>query len=461
MPPDSVYLDNSATTPIADEVLAAMEPYYAVEYGNPSSLHRFGRRARTAIEDARAAIAETIGAAPSEIVFTSGATEADNLAIKGLAFARPDKRHLVTSKIEHHAVLHACQWLEERGYEVSYLDVDQDGKVDPDAVKDAIRDDTLLVSVMAGNNEIGTIEPIGKIGAICKERGVPFHTDAVQAYGPKGVGFLYVQKGIRLSPLLSGGGHERGLRSGTENVPGIVGLAAAARLAFAERDTVVPRLRAFREKLIDRVMQIPRGAGYGRPPPLGVPGEADRSGDADSGCEAERSSDGEPPPYRELQLRRDRGGEPGDEARSARHRPARPAPPRTSSRVTSLSQSAYRSPWRTGASASAPAARRRRMRSTGSSASFPRWSRSSARCRRSRWMSDVYRKGDRALPQSEEHGEARWLLSGRQGGKHRLRRCDVALHQGRPRRPPRAKPSPRRSRSRIRMWRASSAGSLR
>jgi len=184
----------------------------------------------------------------------------------------------VTSKIEHHAVLHACQWLEERGYEVSYLDVDQDGKVDPDAVKDAIRDDTLLVSVMAGNNEIGTIEPIGKIGAICKERGVPFHTDAVQAYGkvdlptgavdllsvsahklngPKGVGFLYVQKGIRLSPLLSGGGHERGLRSGTENVPGIVGLAAAARLAFAERDTVVPRLRAFREKLIDRVMQIP------------------------------------------------------------------------------------------------------------------------------------------------------------------------------------------------------------
>jgi len=275
---DPIYLDNSATTPVAGEVIAAMEPYLGVEYGNPSSLHRFGRRARAAIEEARSAIAETIGADPSEIVFTSGATEADNLAIKGLAFARPDKRHIVTSKIEHHAVLHACQWLEERGYEVTYLDVDPDGKVDPEAVRDAIRDDTLLVSIMAGNNEIGTIEPIGEIGAICRERGVPFHTDAVQAYGkvdiptgevdllsvsahklngPKGVGFLYVRKGIRLSPLLSGGGHEGGLRSGTENVPGIVGFAAAARLAFAERDTVVPRLEAFREELIDRVMQIP------------------------------------------------------------------------------------------------------------------------------------------------------------------------------------------------------------
>jgi len=187
MDPDPIYLDNSATTPLAGEVIAAMKPYFSDEYGNASSLHRFGRRAHAAIEEARASLAETIGVEPSEIVFTSGATEADNLAIE------------------------------------------------PEAVKEAIRDDTLLVSIMAGNNEIGTIEPIGEIGEICKERGVPFHTDAVQAYGkvdipagsvdllsvsahklngPKGVGFLYVRKGIRLSPLLSGGGHERGRDSG-------------------------------------------------------------------------------------------------------------------------------------------------------------------------------------------------------------------------------------------------------
>jgi len=278
MGPEMIYLDNSATTPIAEEVLTAMGPYLTGEYGNPSSLHRFGRRARSAVEEARGSIAETLNASPEEILFTSGATEADNLAIKGVAFASPEKRHIVTSRIEHHAVLHTCRWLEERGYEVTYLDVDQNGRVDPEAVRDAIRDDTLLVSVMAGNNEIGTIEPIDEIGAICKEREVPFHTDAVQAYGkvdipsgkvdllsvsahklngPKGVGFLYVRHGIRLSPLLSGGGHERGLRSGTENVPGIVGLAAACRLAFAERDTVVPRLEAFRERLIEGVMRIP------------------------------------------------------------------------------------------------------------------------------------------------------------------------------------------------------------
>jgi len=278
MGPEMIYLDNSATTPIAEEVLTAMGPYLTGEYGNPSSLHRFGRRARSAVEEARGSIAETLNASPEEILFTSGATEADNLAIKGVAFASPEKRHIVTSRIEHHAVLHTCRWLEERGYEVTYLDVDQNGRVDPEAVRDAIRDDTLLVSIMAGNNEIGTIEPIDEIGAICKEREVPFHTDAVQAYGkvdipsgkvdllsvsahklngPKGVGFLYVRHGIRLSPLLSGGGHERGLRSGTENVPGIVGLAAACLLAFAERDTVVPRLEAFRERLIEGVMRIP------------------------------------------------------------------------------------------------------------------------------------------------------------------------------------------------------------
>ncbi|RLE40021.1 cysteine desulfurase NifS [Candidatus Acetothermia bacterium] len=276
--PQSIYLDNSATTPVAPEVLAAMEPYFAATYGNASSLHAFGRAARKAIEEARAQIGATLGVPPEGIVFTSGATEANNLAIKGLALANPDRRHVITSQIEHHAVLHPCAWLEEQGYEVTYLEVDRFGRVDPAAVRAAIRDDTLLVSVMAGNNEIGTIEPIEEIGGICRERGVPFHTDAVQAYGkielplevidllsvsahklngPKGVGFLYVRKGIKLAPLLHGGGHERGLRSGTENTPGIVGLAAAARLAFAEMDETAARLRGYRVRLIEEITKIP------------------------------------------------------------------------------------------------------------------------------------------------------------------------------------------------------------
>ncbi len=273
-----IYLDNSATTPVAPQVIAAMQPYFSDAYGNASSLHFFGQEARRAIEEARAQIAGTLGAAPEEIFFTSGATESNNLAIKGLAFAHPDKRHIITSKIEHHAVLHPCAWLETQGYNVTYLDVDSYGRVDPEAVRDAIRDDTLLVSVMAGNNEIGTIEPIDKIGAICHEKGVPFHTDAVQAYGkvplpmevidmlsvsahklngPKGVGFLYVRKGLKLTPLLHGGGHERGLRSSTENTPGIVGMAAAAKLAFSERDEVEARLRGYRTRLIQEIEKIP------------------------------------------------------------------------------------------------------------------------------------------------------------------------------------------------------------
>ena len=275
---ERIYLDNSATTAVAPEVMAAMRPYFSAVYGNASSLHGFGRDARRAIENARAQIAETLGVNPEDIFFTSGATEANNLAIKGLAFANPEKRHGITTKIEHHAVLHPCAWLQTQGYEVTYVDVDAYGRVDPEAVRAAIRDDTLLVSVMAGNNEIGTIEPIAQIGAICHERGVLFHTDAVQAYGkiplplemvdllsvsahklngPKGVGFLYVRTGIKLTPLLHGGGHERGLRSGTENTPGIVGMAAAAQLAISERDEVVPRLRGFRERLIAEISKIP------------------------------------------------------------------------------------------------------------------------------------------------------------------------------------------------------------
>jgi cysteine desulfurase len=283
---DRIYLDNSATTPVAPEVLEAMLPYFGERYGNASSLHSFGQEAHRAMEASRAAVAETLGVDPQGIIFTSGATEADDLAIKGLAPAHPDRRHIVTSKIEHHAVLHTCQWMETQGYEVTYLDVDETGRIDPEAVRAALRDDTLVVSIMAGNNEIGTLEPIDKIGAICKERGVPFHTDAVQAYGkvelpmevidllsvsahklngPKGVGFLYARKGLSLVPLLHGGGHERGRRSGTENVAGIVGLAEAAKLTFSEREAVASRMRGFQERLIDGIAKIPGTRFNGHP----------------------------------------------------------------------------------------------------------------------------------------------------------------------------------------------------
>ncbi len=273
-----IYLDNSATTPVAAEVLEAMTPYFCEAYGNASSLHASGREARQAIEKGRAEIAAILGVSPSEIVFTSGATEANNLAIIGMAFAHQEKRHIITSKIEHHAVLHPCQWLESQGYEVTTLDVDKTGRIDLEQLKDTIRKDTLLVSIMAGNNEIGTLQPVEEIGAICRERGVAFHTDAVQAYGkiqlptdsidllsvsahklhgPKGVGFLMVRKGISLTPLLHGGGHEGGRRSGTENTPGIVGLAAASSLAFNKMEETTARMRRLKRRLIDAINAIP------------------------------------------------------------------------------------------------------------------------------------------------------------------------------------------------------------
>ncbi|MBU0596017.1 cysteine desulfurase [Candidatus Bipolaricaulota bacterium] len=276
--PTRIYLDNSATTPTAKEVLDAMAPYYAAEYGNASSLHSFGRAARTAIERARATVADFLRVSPREIVFTSGATEADNLAILGTAFASSDRKHIITSTLEHHAVLHSVGWLESRGYEITRVPVDSTGRVDPAQVRDAIRPDTLLVSIMAGNNEIGTLQPIDELGAACRERGTMFHTDAVQAYGkvelpmgtidmlsvsahklhgPKGVGFLFVRKGVKLAPLLHGGGHEGGRRSGTENVPGIVGLGAASDLAFSERPETTARMTAFRSRLIEEISKIP------------------------------------------------------------------------------------------------------------------------------------------------------------------------------------------------------------
>ncbi|MBE0635529.1 cysteine desulfurase, partial [Candidatus Bipolaricaulota bacterium] len=268
----NIYLDNSATTPLASEVLEAMNPFFQSRYGNASSLHSAGREARRAVEESRNLIAEHLGAQPNEIVFTSGATEADNLAVIGTALRSGQSGHIITSRIEHDAVLRSSDWLATQGYDVTFLDVDKYGRVDADAVREAIRPNTLLVSIMAGNNEIGTLQPIRKIGEICKERNIPFHTDAVQAYGkidlpmdvidmlsvsahklhgPKGVGFLYVRKGIKLTPLLHGGGHESGRRSGTENVPGIVGLAAATQLAFAERKLVTSRMKGLRDRLIE------------------------------------------------------------------------------------------------------------------------------------------------------------------------------------------------------------------
>ncbi|MBU1050405.1 cysteine desulfurase [Candidatus Bipolaricaulota bacterium] len=281
----NVYLDNSATTPVAPEVLEAMIPFFQSRYGNASSLHSEGRDARRAVEESRALIAEHLKVHPSEIVFTSGATEADNLALLGTAL-RSTGGHLITSRIEHDAVRHSADWLASRGYDVTLLEVDEFGRVSADDVREAIRPDTMLVSVMAGNNEVGTIQPIRAIGEICRERSVPFHTDAVQAYGkielpmdvidmlsvsahklhgPKGVGFLYVRKGTKLTPLLHGGGHEHGRRSGTENVPGIVGLGVATQIAFEERDRVTQRMEGFREYLIQEVLKLPATRLNGHP----------------------------------------------------------------------------------------------------------------------------------------------------------------------------------------------------
>ena len=257
-----VYSDNAATTPISKNVYEAMIPYLTDRYGNPSSLYARGREEKKAVDQARIYTAEIINADPSEIIFTSGGSEADNLAIKGLLFSRQlpkNKKHIITSKIEHHAVLYTCQFLERIGYTVTYLDVDGQGHIDLEQLENAITDDTALASVMAANNEIGTIQDLKTIADICHKKGTLFHTDAVQAVGhmkldvkemgidmlsmashkvrgPKGVGALYCRKGIVLEPLIHGGGQERGLRSGTENVAGIVGFGEALRYAKEHMD---------------------------------------------------------------------------------------------------------------------------------------------------------------------------------------------------------------------------------
>lgn len=249
------YMDHAATTPTDVEVVKAMEPYFSLKYGNPNSIHSFGQEAREAVEEAREKIAHLIGANSSEIIFTAGGTEADNYAIKGIAWANQKKgNHIITSKIEHHAVLHSCQFLEKHGFKITYLPVDKYGLIDPEDVEGAITDKTILVTIMHANNEIGTIEPIKEISKIVKKAGIYFHTDSVQTtghipidvndlgvdmlsmsghkfYGPNGVGALYLRKGTRIVNLIDGGAQEKNRRAGTENVVGIVGLGKAAELA--------------------------------------------------------------------------------------------------------------------------------------------------------------------------------------------------------------------------------------
>lgn len=272
-----IYLDNAATTKVADSVVDAMLPYFKEYYGNASSIYQLGAKSKEALDDSREYIAGTLGAKTNEIYFTAGGSESDNWAIKATADAYARKgKHIITSAIEHHAVLHTCEYLEKHGYEVTYVGVDENGVIKLDELKAAIRPDTILISVMFANNEIGTIQPIKEIGEIAKEHDILFHTDAVQAYaqvpinvdemhidmlsasghklnGPKGIGFLYIRKGIKIRSFVHGGQQERGRRAGTENIPGIVGLAAAAKRSFSMLEEKMQKEIELRDYLISRI----------------------------------------------------------------------------------------------------------------------------------------------------------------------------------------------------------------
>ncbi len=266
-----IYLDHNATTPVDPRVFEAMKPYVTEQFGNPSSIYRVGQDVRKTVEDARDILANLLGAAPREVYFTSGGTESDNTAIKGIALNR-GSGHIITSAIEHPAVIEVVKWLEKQGFTATYVGVGSDGLVDPDDVRKAIRDDTIAISIMHANNEVGTIQPIEAIAALAHERGIPFHTDAVQTagklpidvqamgidllslsahkfYGPKGTGALYVRRETRFDPCVHGGHQERGIRGGTENVAGIIGLGRAAEIALAEMDEESVRIRRLRDKL--------------------------------------------------------------------------------------------------------------------------------------------------------------------------------------------------------------------
>jgi cysteine desulfurase len=276
----SIYLDHAATTPVDPRVLEAMLPYFSQQFGNPGGIYSIGRRAAAAVDDARESVAAILNCRPTEVIFTSGGSEADNLAIVGIARAsRKPGKHIITSAIEHHAVLHTCQALEKEGYRITYLPVDDEGRLHVEDVAAAITDETILVTIMLANNEVGTIQPIAAIGELCRQRRIPFHTDAVQGggllaldvralnvdalslsahkfYGPRGVGILYLRTGVRVAPQIHGGSQERNRRAGTENVAGIVGAARALTLAQAERDAEVARLTVLRDHLIAGILRI-------------------------------------------------------------------------------------------------------------------------------------------------------------------------------------------------------------
>ena len=279
---DRIYLDNAATTAVSPEVLEAMLPYFTQCFGNPSSIHSTGRDARRVVDAARRQVAAAIGAQPQEIYFTAGGSESDNWAIKGTAFAKKSRgNHIITSAIEHHAVLHTCAWLEKQGFEVTYLPVDEFGRVRVEDVEKAITDKTILITIMAANNEIGTIQPIAEIGKLAHDKGILFHTDAVQAigampidvsamnidllsmsghkfHGPKGIGALYIRKGVKIDQYLHGGAQERGQRAGTENLAGIVGMGKAIEIATQHLEENARRLTVLRDKLIDGILaEIP------------------------------------------------------------------------------------------------------------------------------------------------------------------------------------------------------------
>ncbi|OCB00919.1 cysteine desulfurase NifS [Clostridium beijerinckii] len=277
----NVYMDYSATTYVKPEVLEEMLPYFTEKFGNPSSFYGISRETKRAIDKAREQIAESLNCLPDEVYFTGGGSEADNWAIKGIASAHKNKgNHIITTKIEHHAVLHTCEYLEKNGFDVTYLDVDEEGFIKLDDLRNAITDKTILVSIMFANNEIGTIQPIKEIGEICREKKVFFHTDAVQAvgnvpvdvkemnidmlslaghkiYGPKGIGVLYIKKGIKIDNLIHGGAQEKNRRAGTENIASIVGLGKALELATNNLEEHMKRLTALREKLIAGLLEIP------------------------------------------------------------------------------------------------------------------------------------------------------------------------------------------------------------
>ena len=288
--PTKYYFDNAATTPVREEVLQEILPYFREYYGNASSIYSIAKESKKALEAARAKVAAAIGATPDEIYFTAGGSESDNMALRGVVNAsKKEKKHIITTKIEHHAILHTAEFLETKGVDVTYLNVDEFGKISLEELENAICPETVLISVMFANNEIGTIQPIAEIGKIAKKHGVLFHTDAVQAVGhvpidveklqvdllsmsghklgaPKGIGAIYIRKGTRISPLIFGGAQEKKLRAGTENIAGIVGLGKAAELAVAEMEETTKKLIALRDKLIHGILEsIPDSRLNGHP----------------------------------------------------------------------------------------------------------------------------------------------------------------------------------------------------